>query len=143
VKITSQYAVPAAPERVYAALTDPAVLQDCIPGCESLTATGDNVYDARIKVGVAGLKGTYTGRAELRDQDPPRSFTLAVNGKGGPGFVRATAKIAMAPAEAGTQITCDADVQVGGLIASVGSRLVDAVARQQMDEFFQRISTRV
>ena len=140
-KLSSQYLVPGSPERIYTALTDPAVLQQCIPGCESLTATAENIYDARIKIGVAGLKGTYTGRAELRDPDPPRAFTLAVNGKGGPGFVRATARISLAPHGNGTQITCDADVEVGGLLASVGSRLIEAVSRQQMDEFFKRLQS--
>ena len=142
-KLSAQYSVPAPPERVYAALTDPVVLQQCIPGCESLTATAANVYDARIKVGVAGLKGTYTGRAELRDPDPPRAFTLAVTGKGGPGFIRATARISLSPQDTGTQIACDADVQVGGLLASVGSRLIEAVSRQQMDQFFAALALNV
>lgn len=128
------------PDRVYAGLIDPAVLQRCIPGCEHLAPVGDQAYDARIKVGVAGLKGTYTGRAELRDQDPPRGFALVVNGKGAPGFVRATARMTLSPDDAGTRVECDADVQVGGLIASVGSRLIEAVARQQMDEFFRRLA---
>ena len=140
-KLSAQYSVPAPPERVYAALTDPAVLQQCIPGCESLTATAENIYDARIKVGVAGLKGTYTGRAELRDADPPRAFTLAVNGKGGPGFIRATARISLSPQDTGTRIACDADVQAGGLLASVGSRLIEAVGRQQMDQFFRTLQS--
>ena len=141
-KISSQYVIPGPPEQAYAALTDPAILQQCIPGCESLTATADNMYDARIKIGVAGLKGTYTGTAEVRDPDPPHAFTLAVNGKGGPGFVRATARMSFTAVDEGTRIGCDADVQVGGLIASVGSRLLEAFARQQMDEFFKTLRSR-
>lgn len=142
-KISSQFTISQAPERVYAALIDPAVLQQCIPGCESLTRTTDDTFDARIKVGVAGLKGTYTGTAELRDQDAPRGFTLAVNGKGAPGFVRATARLSLQAVDTGTHVMCDADVQVGGLIAAVGSRLIDAVARQQMAEFFRLLAERI
>jgi len=142
-KLTAQYPMDASPDRVYAALTDPAVLQRCIPGCESFTADGVDRYQATIKIGVAGLKGSYTGRAELRDREPPHRFTLAVDGKGAPGFVRATAAIGLSPVEQRTDVTCEADVQVGGLIAAVGSRLIDAVARQQMDEFFRRLREEV
>ena len=138
-KLSARYAVPAPASRVYAALIDPAVLRRSIPGCESLTPAGERQFDATIKVGLAGLKGTYTGRAELKDEQPPNSFTLVVNGKGAPGFVRATARMAIAPESDGASVQCDADVQVGGLIASVGSRLVEAAARQQMDAFFQKL----
>jgi uncharacterized protein len=138
-KLSARYMLPAPVDRAYAAMIDPEILQRCIPGCESLTAAGERVYDATIKVGLAGLKGTYTGRAELRDEQPPHVFTLVVNGKGASGFVRATAKMALASAEDGAAVQCDADVQVGGLIAAVGSRLVEAAARQQMDAFFQKL----
>ncbi len=139
-KISAQYPVPASLEKTYAALTDPEVLRRCIPGCERLLSTGHGHYDAAVKIGVAGLRGTYVGRAELRDEQPPHSFTLAVDGKArGPGFVRAIAKIALSPDDGHAQVGCDADVQVGGLIAAVGSRLIEAVSRQQMDEFFRRL----
>jgi len=138
-KILATYAIATPPDRVYAALVDPTILQRCIPGCESLTLVGVDRYEARVKIGVAGLKGTYSGHAELRDQQPPDGFTLAVDGKGSPGFVRASAKIALSSTGKDTRIDCDADVQVGGLIAAVGSRLVEAAARKQMDDFFGRL----
>ena len=138
-KLSARYPVPAPADRVYAALIDPEVLRRCIPGCESLTPAGERQFDATIKVALAGLKGTYTGRAELKDEQPPSSFTLVVNGKGAPGFVRATARMAIASESEGASVQCDADVQVGGLIASVGSRLVEAAARQQMEAFFKRL----
>lgn len=142
-KLAARYSVAAPPDRVYAALTDPIVLHRCIPGCEEFTADGEHRYRARVKIGVASLKGVYTGHAELRDQNPPHSFALVVDGKGRPGFVRATASIACAPDAAGTMVECHADVQVGGIIAAVGSRLVEAVARQQMDAFFRQLGIEV
>lgn len=142
-KLAVRHSVTAPPARVYAALTDPVVLQRCIPGCEELSADGEHRYRARVKIGVASLKGVYTGHAELRDQNPPYSFTLVVDGKGGPGFVRATASIVCAADDAGTAVECNADVQVGGIIAAVGSRLVEAVARQQMDAFFRQLGIEV
>ena len=127
--------------RVFAALVDPDVLRRCIPGCESLTATGPDAYEAVLKVGVAGLKGTYTGKAAIRDRRPPDSLTLSFEGKGGPGFVRGSASIVLSDGPAGgTNIASDADVQVGGLIAAVGSRLVEAASKKLADDFFRQLA---
>ena len=139
-KIAIVSVVPADRARVFAALVDPAVLQRCIPGCESLAATGPDVYEARLKIGVAGLKGTYTGKAAIRDRQPPDSLTLSVEGKNGPGFVRGSAAIALSAEGDATRVACEADVLVGGLIAAVGSRLVDAAAKKLADDFFRTLS---
>ena len=139
-KLAIAAVVPASRNRVFGALVDPAVLQRCIPGCESLTATGPDAYEATLKIGVAGLKGTYTGTAAIRDRQPPDSLTLGFEGKGGPGFVRGSAAIGLSDEGDATRITCQADVQVGGLIAAVGSRLVDAAAKKLADDFFKALS---
>ena len=139
-KLTLSSVIPADRARVFAALIDPAVLQRCLPGCESLTATGPDVYEATLKIGVAGLKGTYTGKAAIRDRQPPDSLTLSFEGKGGPGFVRGSAVIALSAEGDATRMACEADVQVGGLIAAVGSRLVDAAAKKLADDFFKQLS---
>jgi len=139
-KLTLTSLIPASRDRVFAALVDPAVLQRCIPGCESLTATGPDAYAATLKIGVAGLKGTYSGKTVIRDQQPPDSLTLSFEGKGGPGFVRGSASIALSADGDATRIACEADVQVGGLIAAVGSRLVDAAAKKLADDFFKQLS---
>jgi len=139
-KISAAVVVPAARERVFAALVDPDVLRQAIPGCEELKAIGEDVYEARLKIGVAGLKGTYTGRAEIRERRPPDSLTLAFEGKGGPGFVRGTAAISLTDADGATRVSSDADVQVGGLIAAVGSRLIEATARKLTDDFFRQLT---
>jgi len=143
VKLALSSTVAAERERVFAALVDPTVLQRCIPGCESLTATGDDVYAATLKVGVAGLKGTYTGKAAITNKQPPFSLTLSVDGKGGPGFVRGSAVLALTDDGSSTRVECDADVQVGGLIAAVGSRLVEAAARKMADDFFRQLAIEI
>jgi uncharacterized protein len=141
--VATSFDVAQPPDRVFAALTDPAVLQRCIPGCEELKAVGADVYEARLRIGVAGLKGAYSGRAELRDKRPPESFALVFDGKGSPGFIRGTATVRLTPVEAGTRVASDAQVQVGGLIAAVGSRLVDAAARKLAAEFFQQLAAEI
>ena len=142
-KITLESIVPADRERVFAALVDPAILQRCIPGCESLTETGPDAYAATLKVGVAGLKGSYTGKASIANKQPPGSMVLNVDGKGGPGFLRGSAALALTSVPEGTRVACDADVQVGGVIAAVGSRLVEAAARKLADDFFRQLAVEI
>jgi uncharacterized protein len=139
-KIAISSVIPAAREQVFAALIDPVVLQRSIPGCESLTAVAEDTFEATLKVGVAGLKGTYTGKAAIREKRPAESLTLSLEGKGGPGFVRGSAAIQLVSEGESTRVVCDADVQVGGLIAAVGSRLVEAAAKKLADDFFKQLS---
>jgi carbon monoxide dehydrogenase subunit G len=139
-KITVATMIPAPRDRVFTALIDPDVLRRCIPGCVSLAPAGSDAYEATLKIGVAGLKGTYAGKAAIRDQHPPASLTLGFEGKGGPGFVRGSAAIALAEEGDGTRMTAEADVQVGGLIAAVGSRLVVAASKKLADDFFRSLS---
>ena len=139
-KLSGTYRIAAPRERVYAALNDPAVLQRCIDGAEKLVRTADDAYDVHLNIGVAAIKGTYVGKARLTDKRPPEAFTLHIEGKGGPGFVRGTGHIQLADRGDQTEVTCDADGPVGGLLAAVGSRLVDATARKLMDRFFERLA---
>jgi len=134
-KLSGNYNVPAPREKVFAALIDPAVIQRCIDGCEKMVKTSEDTYDAHLKIGVAGMKGSYVGKVQLKDKKPPDSFTLIMEGKGAPGFVKGTAHITLT---GNTELRCDADAQVGGLIAAVGSRLIEAAAKKMMDEFFRK-----
>ena len=136
--LTYQLAAPR--DRVFAAMTDPAVLQRCIPGCEQMIQNGEDSYEAHLRIGFAGLSGMYRGRARLEDRRAPESYTLTVDGKGAPGFVRAVSKLQFSEQGEGTEVVCDADVQVGGVIAAVASRLVDAAARKLADDFFRALS---
>jgi uncharacterized protein len=141
VKFPVSSLVPADRARVFGALVDPDVLQRTIPGCESLAATGPDEYRATITVALAGFKGSYGGTAAIVDRHPPDSLTLRFEGKGGPGFVRGSAAIALSPDGEATRVAGDVDVQVGGLIAAVGSRLVEAAAKKLADDFFRRLSS--
>lgn len=126
-------------DKVFAALTDPAVLQRCIEGCEQMVRTSEDSYDAHLKIGVAGLNGNYVGKVRLQDKRLPESYTLLIEGKGGPGFVKGTARIELADKGGSeTELRCQAEAQVGGMIAAVGSRLVEAAGKKMMDGFFKR-----
>jgi uncharacterized protein len=85
------------------------------------------------------LKGSYTGKVRIQEKKPPESFTLQVEGKGGPGWVKGTARIQISAKGEGSELQCESDGQVGGLIAAVGSRLVEAAAKKMLDEFFRKL----
>ncbi len=139
-KLNGAYTLAATREKVFAALTNPDVLQRCIDGCEKMVKTGDESYDAQLKIGLAGLKGSYTGKVQIKDLKPPESYTLVMEGKGAPGFVKGAARIQLIAMGNQTELRYDADAQVGGLIAAVGSRLIEATAKKMMDEFFKKFA---
>jgi uncharacterized protein len=138
-KLTGTYQLAAPRDKVFAAITDPAVLQRAIDGCEKMVKTGEGSYDAHLKIGLAGLKGNYVGKVQIKDLNVPETYTLVVEGRGGPGFVKGTAKIVLMEKEGQTELRCEADAQVGGLIAAIGSRLIEVTARKMMDDFFRRL----
>ena len=102
------------PERVWAVITDPAVLARTIPGCESLEQVGDDEYKMNVTVGVGAIRGTYAGDVRLSDKTHPTSYVMHASGAGGPGNVRATVTINLEPHGEGTALTYSADAVVGG-----------------------------
>lgn len=139
-KIEGSAEIPAPRERVWAAFLDPDILAQALPGCEKLEAIGPNEYKATMKVGVAAIKGTFEGKVKLSDLEPPNRYRMAVEGSGGPGFVRGDAGMQMSDVDGGTKVSYDADVQVGGLIASVGQRMLGGVTKMMLDQFFTRMT---
>lgn len=116
---------------------DPESLRGCIPGCESLTETGPQQWDTLLKVGVASIRGTYKGKVAIVDQDEPHAYTLQVEGSGGQGFVKGTARISLTPEGDTTRVHVDGDGQVGGMIAGVGQRMLGGAAKMLMNQFFE------
>jgi len=139
-KLEGTYEVPAPRKKVWAAFQDPKVLKKAIPGCEKLEAVGPDEYKATMKVGVGGVKGTFEGKVTLSDKQPPDSYKMAVEGSGGPGFIRGATIITLTDQDGGgTRVSYTADLQVGGLIASVGQRMLGGVSKMMADKFFNRM----
>jgi carbon monoxide dehydrogenase subunit G len=92
-----------------------------------------------MKIGVGAVKGTFEGKVRLSDKKPPDSYRLAVEGSGGPGFIRGDTVITLSDADGGTRVSFSADVQVGGLIAGVGQRMLGGVSKMMADQFFNRM----
>ncbi|XRQ02881.1 SRPBCC family protein [Actinomadura welshii] len=131
--------VAAPPARVWDALQDPAVLARTIPGCVSLEETGPDVYRMTVTAGVASIQGTYVGRVELGEPDPPRSFVLRARGQGAPGTVDATVRVRLSAGDGATRIDYDADAVVGGMVGGVGQRMLGSVAKRTAGEFFAAV----
>jgi carbon monoxide dehydrogenase subunit G len=138
-KLEGSYDIPAPRDRVWAAFLDPEQLRQAIPGCEKLEALGGDEYKATMKIGVAAVKGTFDGKVRLSEKKAPDSYKMAVEGSGAPGFIRGETLITLADAAGGTRVSFSADVQVGGLIAGVGQRMLGGVSKMMADQFFNRM----
>ena len=126
------------------ALNDPEVLKDCIPGCEAITRVGDNEYDVLMTARVGPVSAKFKGRMTVADADPPRAYTLRFEGQGGvAGFAKGEATVNLSPQGAGTRLAYAAKATVGGKLAQVGARLIDGVAKQLAQKFFESFNRRV
>lgn len=136
-RVEGTYRFPTSQERAYALLLDPAVLKSCIPGCEQLDPIGEDRYEAVMKVGVGAVRGSYKGEVQIQDKTAPERYTMLVQGRGGPGFVKGTATIRIAAvSENESEVTVVGDGQIGGMIAGVAQRLLGGVANMMMNQFF-------
>lgn len=136
-ELKGEYRIAAPRDRVWALLNDPAVLRECIPGCQSLEEAGDRGFAARVTTKIGPVKATFNGSVALSNIDPPNSYTISGEGKGGvAGFARGSADVHLAEEDGGTVLTYSADAKVGGKLAQLGSRLIDSTAKKLADEFF-------
>ncbi len=128
-------------EQVWAALNDPEILKSCIPGCESLEKTSDTDMKATASVKIGPIAARFNGKVQLLDLDPPNGYRIEGEGQGGvAGFAKGGAAVKLAEDGPGTILTYDVKAQVGGKIAQLGARLIDATAKQMADAFFDRFS---
>lgn len=135
--------LPASREQVWSSLTDPAFLAKCLPGAQSLTPDGPGRYKVSLKMALAAFSGKFDGGVDLSDEHPPEFFRMAVEGRGAPGFMKGQGTITLCESaqhpshsSAQTEVRYDGEAQVGGVIASVGSRMIEAAARKIVQQFF-------
>ncbi len=136
-KLEGTYAVPASRETVWQHLMDPQALARAMPGCEKIERNADGSFAAELKVGIAAVKGTYRARIEIVDATPPDHYRLKVDGQGTGGFVKGEGLITLVESGSCTQVSFSGDAQVGGLVASVGQRLIQVAAKQVVNQFFE------
>lgn len=137
---TGEYRIQAGLNEVWAGLNDPEILARCIDGCQSMEKVSDERFDASVKAKIGPVSATFQAALELTDVNPPSSYTLNANVKGGAaGFGKGTAVVNLAEDEAtagATLLRYQVKGNVGGKLAQVGSRLIDGAARKMADDFF-------
>ncbi len=136
-KVEGSYTMGGARPQVYATLCDPAVLRQCLPGCEKFEPVGDGRYETGLRTGVAGIKGSFTGTVTLSNEQPPESYTLTLEGKFSGGFVKGTGNITLAEEGDKTRVSYGGDVQIGGPLAGVGQRLMGPAVKTVANAFFK------
>jgi carbon monoxide dehydrogenase subunit G len=142
--LTDTRDIAAPPETVWAALFDPEVLKACVPGCERLTGSAAEGFEAVVVQKVGPVSARFTGVVRISDIDEGRGCTISGEGKGGAaGFAKGSARVTLEPIEAGTRLGYTVEAQVGGKLAQLGSRIIDGFARKMADEFFARFQTAV
>ncbi len=142
--MTGERRIPAPRQKVWDALNDPEVLRVCIPGCESLEKTSDTDLKATAAVKIGPIATRFTGKVQLTDLDPPNSYRISGEGQGGvAGFAKGGANVRLSDDGAGTLLQYDVKAQVGGKIAQLGARLIDATSKQMADLFFDRFTAEV
>ena len=142
--MTGERRIPAPRQTVWEALNDPEVLKASIPGCESLEKLGDDQLKATAAVKVGPISARFSGKVLLSDIDPPNGYRISGEGQGGAaGFAKGGANVGLKDDGADTLLSYQVNAQVGGKLAQLGGRLIDASAKQMADAFFDRFSQQV
>ena len=139
--MTGEYRIPAPREQVWAALNDPATLKASLPGCQSLEKVSDQEFAATVVAKVGPVQAKFNGNVTLSNLNPPESYTISGEGKGGAaGFAKGGADVRLLEEGEVTVLTYTAKADVGGKLAQLGSRLIDGTAKKMADEFFNNFS---
>ena len=143
-KLAEERHIAADPATVWAAVLNPQVLQACVPGCESLTGSPGDGFEAVVVQKVGPVKARFTGTVTLSEMNEPHSLRITGEGKGGvAGFAKGGAFVTMTAEGSGTKLTYEVDASVGGKIAQLGSRIIDGFAKNLAEEFFNRFQSAI
>jgi uncharacterized protein len=135
--MTGERRIPAPRQTVWEGLNDPEILKQSIPGCQEIEKVSDTEFTAKVKARVGPVSANFAGKVTLSDLDPPAGYTISGEGTGGvAGFAKGGAKVTLEEDGGETVLRYTVQAQVGGKLAQIGSRLIDATARKMADQFF-------
>ena len=136
--------IPAPQQTVWNGLNDPDTLKACVPGCEEIKPTGDNEYQVLMVARVGPVSAKFKGKLTLSDIKPPRSYSISFEGQGGAaGFAKGGAQVRLSTEGMTTKLAYDVKASVGGKLAQIGSRLIDAAAKKVADDFFRNFNEKM
>lgn len=139
---SGSFVIPAPQSEVWSALQDPHILQECIEGCESMVNSSKDTFDAVVRAKIGPIRANFTVRILMLNKRSPEAYTLDLSAQGTAGFGNGRAKVELSEIAQGTKLEYQVEGNVGGKIAQLGSRLVQAVGRKYADQFFARFSAR-
>ncbi len=143
-EMSGEYKINASREKVWAALNDPEILKQSIPGCEQIEQQSDTEMTAQVTAKVGPVKAKFSGAVQLTDLDPPKSYRISGEGKGGAaGFAKGGANVILEEDGTGTVLKYEVDAQVGGKLAQLGARLIDGTAKKMASQFFENFAAAV
>ena len=143
-EMSGEQLIPASQADTWAALNDPEILKACVPGCESIERLADNEYQMLMVARVGPVSAKFKGKLNLSELKPPHSYAIAFEGQGGAaGFGKGSAQVQLAPGGEGTMLSYQVKANVGGKLAQIGSRLVDAAARKISQDFFNAFNEKM
>ena len=143
-EMSAEQVIPASQQQTWDALNDPSMLKQCVPGCESIDPIGDNQYQVLMVARVGPVSAKFKGKLTLSDIQPPSSYSISFEGQGGAaGFAKGGAQVRLSPQGDATRLAYDVKANVGGKLAQIGSRLIDAAAKKVADDFFRNFNQKV
>lgn len=142
--MTGEYRIAAPRQKVWEALNDPDILKQCIPGCETIEKHSPTEMSATVRAKVGPVSARFGGKVTLSDLDPPNGYRISGEGTGGPaGFAKGGATVKLVDDGDATKLSYVVEANVGGKLAQIGSRLIDATARQMAEQFFTKFAATV
>ena len=138
-KVEGKHKFQASQEEIWDLFNDKKHLEKAIPGCEKMDEREPGKYDVLLKIGIAAVKGTYSGKVEVVDPEPPNRYRLIGEGSGSPGFVKGEAIIELSQQDQHTIVSYQGEMQVGGLIAGIGQRMIRGITKMMVGQFFKKM----
>ena len=136
-EMSGEESIPASQADTWAALNDPEILKACVPGCEAIDPLAENAYQVLMVARVGPVSAKFKGKLTLSNLNPPHSYSIAFEGQGGvAGFAKGSADVNLTPESHDTKLAYAVKANVGGKLAQIGSRLVDAAANKVANDFF-------
>ncbi len=136
-KLDGRNTLPAPVDAVWKMINDPEALRRCTPGLQALKEIAPDTYEATLNIGIAAVKGSYAGTLKILDKEAPRHYRIVLEGSGGAGFMKGEGLVDLEAQGNETVLTWSSDIQIGGLIAGVGQRMLGGVGKMLIGQFFK------
>ena len=138
-KVQGEYSLPLNQQAAWDLLLNTDVLSRAMPGCEALVPIGPDEYEMKMKIAISSIQGLFAGKVRIADKNPPASYRLIIEGQGKLGFLRGSGLLKLAADGGQTLVNYTGDVQIGGLVASVGERMLDMTGKMMIKRFFSAL----